>query len=165
MADPRVFLGRRVIQRKQNGVGSAIHHEDPADVEWSIRRWAVIGRSNENVRDAVAIDIARRRQCGAELTAELQRLDLLKLRVIELGDHAQIGTAEDPDFSNILGWAKAGVDVAEITILVGRSDGEIGNSVTIDVTDVCDPASKKRSGIFRFRIKQRCRLDRGDEER
>ena len=54
----------------------------------------------------------------------------------------QIGTVEDPDFSHILGWAKAGIDVGEITILVGRSDGEIGNSVTVDVTDGCDRPSK-----------------------
>ena len=61
------------------------------------------------------------------------------------------GAVDEPNFSHILGRTKPN-GPAKISILERRSDCKIRNSITVDVTEDSEGASKLRSGIFWLRI-------------
>src|SRR5438876_203685 len=108
----------------------------------------MVGNSNEDIRNTVAINIFHSGYGSAELATELLVLNHLKFGVIKLTYHAQCLTAYKENLSHILGFMKPRGTI-KISILERYSDCEIGNSVTIDVTDDCDGGSKERRGIFR----------------
>src|SRR5262245_5328644 len=111
-------------------------------------------RAHNHVRDSVAIDITRWRHRPAELAAEVPGLDLLEFRVVEPRYHCPRGAAKNENLAHILRWAEgeAWGSSIEIAILKGRAHSQIGHPVRVDITDLCDGASKLGSGIFRVRI-------------
>ena len=123
----------------------------------------MVWHSNKNVGDTVAVNISRSSDGSAKLTAELLGLNHLKFRVLELPYQREGAAADKENLSHVLRRTEPRC-TSKISVLKRGSDGEIGNTFTIDVADNCDRVTKECGGMFRLRVEQCTRLKGCDQK-
>src|SRR5438874_4074514 len=109
--------------------------------------------SNENVGNTVAVNISRCSYGKAELTTEFLGLNHLKFRIFEFPYYGESAAADKENLSDVLRRTEPRC-TRKISVLKRGSDGEVGNSVTVDIADECDGVAKECGGMFRLRVEQ-----------
>src|SRR2546430_1553169 len=77
----------------------------------------------------------------------------LKFRIFEFPYYGESAAADKENLSDVLRRTEPRC-TRKISVLKRGSDGEVGNSVTVDIADDCDGVAKECGGMFRLRVEQ-----------
>ena len=91
--------------------------------------------ARDEIGDSIPIKVGDCRHGVSELSTEMLRLNQLKFWIVQLLQDREIGSIEDKNFSDVLRFSVGSIGRKEIAILERRRNGNVGDAVSIDVTE------------------------------